>query len=169
MFLIPLFVIANTLRSSFIDFCSDMPVNNQSTNLLETPVTFRGSQVTNSIQALTNILDGSGNDDEPNAKCTKYLKFTPSQLSHLIHACTAHGQTSGLANRNPTTITSIVPLVSSYFNNAKYDDIICKPIKPIYNGSEADLMLILLWLDIWRQDDGGVPAMYLTIDDNTMT
>jgi len=65
-------------------------------------------------------------------------------------------------------MTMLNPMLSAlnpaYFNNAKYEDICCKPIKPFYDGTEADLMVFLLCIDIHCQDEGWAPATYVTID-----
>jgi hypothetical protein len=65
-------------------------------------------------------------------------------------------------------MTMLNPMLSAlnpaYFNNAKYKDICCKPIKPFYDGTEADLMVFLLCIDIHCQDEGWAPATYVTID-----
>jgi hypothetical protein len=46
----------------------------------------------------------------------------------------------------PDTSTTVRP--PSYYNNAKYEDIACKPIKPLYDGSEDQLIPFLTLLDI---------------------
>ncbi len=48
----------------------------------------------------------------------------------------------------------------AYFHNAKYIDISCHGIKPLYNGTKEDLMPFLLCLDIRHQDEGWAPATY---------
>jgi hypothetical protein len=50
-----------------------------------------------------------------------------------------------------------------YYNNAKYEDIISKPMKPSYNGSSDQLILFLNHLDIWHQDEGWYPIAFLMI------
>jgi hypothetical protein len=50
-----------------------------------------------------------------------------------------------------------------YYNNAKYEDIISKPIKPPSDGSSEQLIPFLNRLDIRRQDEGWYPITFLTI------
>jgi hypothetical protein len=50
-----------------------------------------------------------------------------------------------------------------YYNNAKYEDIISKPIKLPYDGSSEQLIPFLNRLDIRRQDEGWYPMTFLTI------
>lgn len=50
-----------------------------------------------------------------------------------------------------------------YYNNAKYEDIISKPIKPLYDGSSEQLVPFLNRLEIWRQDEGLYPITFLDI------
>jgi hypothetical protein len=44
-----------------------------------------------------------------------------------------------------------------------YEDIISKPLKPLYNGSSEQLIPFLNRLDIRRQDEGWYPVTFLTI------
>jgi hypothetical protein len=50
-----------------------------------------------------------------------------------------------------------------YYNNAKYEDINSKPIKPLYDGSSEQLIPFLNQLDIQRQDEGWYPITFLSI------
>jgi hypothetical protein len=50
-----------------------------------------------------------------------------------------------------------------YYNNAKYEDIISKPIKLLYDGSSEQLIPFLNRLDIQRQDKGWYPITFLSI------
>jgi hypothetical protein len=56
-----------------------------------------------------------------------------------------------------------IPKPPEYYNNAKYEDIISKPIKPPYDGSSEQLIPFLNRLDIRRQDKGWYPITFLTI------
>jgi hypothetical protein len=93
--------------------------------------------------------------------------MTPDQLSQLIQACFTPTQHSLTAISSPTAATFASPSNPAYFHNAKYEDICCKAIKPIYDGTEADLMPFLLRLDIHQQDEGWAPATYITIKEKT--
>jgi hypothetical protein len=65
-------------------------------------------------------------------------------------------------HRSPATV-----ILPEYYNNAKYEDLVCKPIKPLYDGSPEHLVPFLNRLDIRRQDEGWYPITFLTINDNT--
>jgi len=136
----------------------------------DTPDHAKGSSVN---QQLTSIIHGFGNandDQEPDAKRAKYLKITPAQLSQLITACSTPGiSPMPHPNTSPTTVTAIATTNATlpYVQNAKYEDICCRPIKPTYDGSEANLMPFLLRLDIRRQDEGWASATYLVFEAKT--
>lgn len=53
-----------------------------------------------------------------------------------------------------------------YYNNAKYEDLISKPLKPPYDGSSEQLVPFLNRLDIRRQDEGWYPITFITINNN---
>lgn len=53
-----------------------------------------------------------------------------------------------------------------YYNNMKYEDIVCKPIRPLCDGSLEHLVLFLNWLDMRRQDEGPYPITFITINGN---
>ncbi len=53
-----------------------------------------------------------------------------------------------------------------YYNTAKYEDLISKPIKPVYDSSSEQLVPFLNWLDIPRQDEGWYPITFITIHNN---
>lgn len=63
--------------------------------------------------------------------------------------------------RSPATV-----ILPEYYNNAKYEDIVCKPIKPLYDGILEHLVTFLNWLDLRRQDEGWYPIIFLTINGN---
>jgi len=123
-----------------------------------TPAAARGSSVTQAIMNCTNGMDTSNDEEEPHAKQTRYLKFTPAQLSQLIMACsTPVGHMSVPTQASLTSIAIAPSTAPAYVTNAKYEEICCKPIKPTYEGTEEDLMPFLLHLDIRRQDEGCPP------------
>jgi hypothetical protein len=89
----------------------------------DTPDHVRGSLV---IQQLTSIIQGIGNandDQEPDAKRTKYLKLTPEKLSQLITACSTPGLSSTpTLNISPSSVTASITTNATlpYVQNAKY-------------------------------------------------
>jgi hypothetical protein len=93
------------------------------------------------------------------------LGDSDAEESKLLQACTSKGQVLARTNGSPVSTATVAPYVPDYLNNAKFEGISCKPIKPIYNGTKVDLMPFLLCLDICHQDQGWASATYLTIDD----
>jgi hypothetical protein len=132
-----------------------------------TPMAAQGSSVTQAIMNYPNSIDTSNDREEPNVKQTRRLKFTPEQLSQLIMACsTPVGQMSVPTQASLTSIAIAPSTAPVYVTNAKYEEICCKPIKPLYEGTEEDLIPFLLHLDIRSQDEGWAPATYITIEGN---
>jgi hypothetical protein len=41
---------------------------------------------------------------------------------------------------NPPTISRSTPVTPDYFGNAKYEDIICKPLKPLYDSTRFGIL-----------------------------
>jgi hypothetical protein len=93
--------------------------------------------VTDSIRLFTESLTINDGGAEPVAKRFKYVRMTLVQLSRSTPASHPLLDTS-----SPSGVA--VPAIQqpAYVNNAKYDDICCKLIKPLYDG--ADLMAYLL-------------------------
>ena len=143
-------------------------VTDNTLDALLTPERQRGQMVTNSIRQLTQQMTDTNDEDEPTPKRSRYLKFTPEQLSQLIVACSTTGTLPhNIQQSSPTSVLPSNAHTPSYVANAKYEEICCKAIKPTYDGTEADLMPFLLRLDIRRQDEGWVPATYIEVEDNT--
>jgi hypothetical protein len=59
------------------------------------------------------------------------------------------------------TLTSCFP---AYYNDAQYEKISCKAIKPIYDGSEEQLIPFLTKLHVQHQHEGWAPATYANIN-----
>jgi hypothetical protein len=56
---------------------------------------------------------------------------------------------------------------TDHYNNARYEDIICRPIKPMYDGSPDHLVPFLNRLDIRRQDEAWKAVTYITENNQT--
>jgi hypothetical protein len=96
----------------------------------ETPAAAQGSSVT---RAISDFLSMTNDEEEPNAKWGRYLKFTPEQLSRLITACTTPARPlSSTDQASPTSVIAASNMAPAYMTNAEYEEIRCKPIKPIY-------------------------------------
>jgi hypothetical protein len=66
--------------------------------------------------------------------------------------------------RSPASVAFPGASTPAYYNNAKYEEICCRAIKPIYDGSEGELMPFLTQIDIRRQDEGWAPTTYVTLN-----
>jgi hypothetical protein len=133
-----------------------------------TPDETHGAAVTRHIQEITPLYDDPNDDDGPSTKCQRYLKITPEHLSQIISACTSQViSPSTLLHGSPSSVSTHTTSTPAYFHNAKYEDISCRGIKLIYNGSEDDLMPFLLRLDIRRQDEGWSPATYVSVENKS--
>jgi hypothetical protein len=85
------------------------------------------------------------------------------QLTSNSPLRTPHLRTSVNSNQSRSFAGSTKP--PEYYNNAKYEDIISKPMKPPYDGSSDQLIPFLNRLDIRRQDEGWYPITFLTINN----
>jgi hypothetical protein len=144
------------------------PFNGENTRL-HTPVILRGQPVTEAILDILNPTSTTNdNDEDHSAKRAKYIKMTPDQLSQLSNTCSNQIlQTLTPMGRSPTSIVSNTTVNPAYYNNAKYEEICCRAMKPLYDGSKEELMPFFTRLDIRRQDEGWAPATYVTTDDKT--
>jgi hypothetical protein len=69
------------------------------------------------------------------------------------------------ASNSPRRQLPIIMPTPEYYTNAKYEDLACKPIKPLYDGSPEQLVPFLNRLDIRRQDEGWYPITFLVNQD----
>jgi len=60
------------------------------------------------------------------------------------------------------------PSIPEYFNNAKYEDIVCKPLKPLYDGTLDNLVPFLNRLDIRHHDEGWGTITYLKVNNREL-
>ncbi len=88
-----------------------------------------------------------------------YLKLTTDQLTQLLMACSTPAAPVTTPDNSPTSVVLVSSKLPAFINNAKYEAICCRPIVPLYDGTEADLMPFLLHLDIRRQDEGWASAI----------
>jgi hypothetical protein len=122
--------------------------------IMETPEGINGKSIVDSI---CNIL-GQDEDTNDNAKHRskhpKYFKFTALFTRSIdYHPIPAPLTTTPFVSRSPTSLIGTTLITPTYMVNAKYKEISCKPIKPLYDGTTDDLMPFLLRLDIRHQDD----------------
>lgn len=140
------------------------------------------SDITNILQELQNQHPNIGSPssqpetpvyNEKISDAIRYLQQQHEEFQKILNDSTNidHSQTNTVTNltNNPypsgqhQRISNVLP---EYYNNAKYEEIICRPIKPLYDGSPDQLVPFLNRLDIRRQDEGWYPITFLTIQDN---
>lgn len=92
--------------------------------------------------------------------------FATMTHNNLTHASGVN-PSSNLSNSSGISLPTTTIKNPEYYNNAKYEDIISKPIKPNYDGSSEQLIPFLNRLDIRRQGEGWYPITFLTIHQNT--
>jgi hypothetical protein len=99
---------------------------------------------------------------------------TDSQLQLLLQCCRQQQAmiaelTQQRSASSSTTAANIVTPAKApdYYNNARYEDIICKPVKPAYDGSADQLVPFLNRLDIRRQDESWYPITFIMIAQHT--
>jgi hypothetical protein len=129
----------------------------------ETPPTDRGTSVMDAIRHVTRALESTNDADDQSIKRPRDLKLTTDQLTQLLTACSTPAAPVTTPDNSSTLVVSVSSKLPAYVNNAKNEAICCRPIVPLYDGTEADLMPFLLCLDIRRQDEGWAPATYITI------
>jgi hypothetical protein len=124
------------------------------------------------LRQLNDNTSPSGTASEPTS-----ITLTTEQISTLLQFFKQQQELIALMTVDMNThATNALPGTSShvlnphhhikmpkYYNNAKYKDIICKPIKPSYNGSSEQLLPFLNRLNIRHQYKGWHPITFLTI------
>jgi hypothetical protein len=77
-----------------------------------------------------------------------------------------------LASTPPPSSPPVVPPPTStpdYFTSAKYEDLTCRPIKPLYGRTSDNLVPFLNRLDIRCHDEGwGSITTYIKIQNSTL-
>jgi hypothetical protein len=79
-------------------------------------------------------------------------------MQEYLDSRTTQGPTLGLH-----LITPMKP--NDHFNNAKHEDLVCEPIKPIYDGSPDSLIHILHCLNLYCQDEAWASIVMITQDE----
>jgi hypothetical protein len=118
-------------------------------------------------EVLQELQSNPTNDDSVSSRSSKRSRnivLTPEQFNQLLQTC------SKVQTPSPTSTTQFSSQNSStqppaYYSNAKYEEISCKGIKPLYDGSEDTLIPFLTKLDLRRQHEGWAPATYITVAD----
>jgi hypothetical protein len=123
------------------------------------------------ISTILREAQDSTNDDDRSTKRAKYIKLTPDQFNRLLDTCSKQqariDQLSTSIQGSSYSTQTRSSNTPSYYANAKYEEISCKPIKPLYNGSEDSLVPFLTKLDLRRQNEGWASATFITVNHHT--
>jgi hypothetical protein len=108
-------------------------------------------------------------DDESGSKKCKFVHLSTDQFTMPMQCFTQQQKdiSTLLQQHNTTSSTRSTPSSTDdsanqvpkqnkpndHYNNAKYEDIICRPIKPAYDGTADQLVPFLNRLDIRHQDE----------------
>jgi hypothetical protein len=129
-----------------------------------TPTSPIQRNITDILQEKNNTLQAPQATPNPSS-----VTINSDTLSNLLLAVqrqqdTISKLTPALVNSSSSSMPTTqrhTQALSEYYNNAKYEEIICKPIKPIYDGSAEQLVPFLNCLDIRRQDESWYPITFL--------
>jgi hypothetical protein len=99
------------------------------------------------------------------AEMLHYFQQQQDEIQTIIESTTpaGHSHTKVSLNRTPSSPMDQLSTLPHYYNNAKFEDIICCPIKPLCDGSPEKLVPFLNHLDIKQQDEGWYPITFLKI------
>jgi len=124
---------------------------------LASPIPQNSSTFNDLIQCLN---DTPTDEPPPEGKRRKFVHLASAQFTMLLQCL--HQQQRDISNILSKSASSLTPTLSGppsgsrptdYYNNAKYEDIICHPMKPLYDVSINDLVPFLNCLDIQRHDE----------------
>jgi hypothetical protein len=118
-------------------------------NMASTPTT------NSDMPSSTTITDGQ---QKTLLQCFHKQQATIEQLM------AQHQDSSSTSTNNVVT----PPKYPGYYSNARYEDIICKPIKPAYDGNADQLVPFLNRLDIRRQDESWYPITFVHIKQQAL-
>lgn len=149
------------------------PATNNITITPSTPankLTRLTSDINNILQELQNHSPNLGSPSRQQStpaykeriSVTRYFEQQRKEIQKIITnaaAATTLPTNQSLFMQNHRATKSL----PEYYNNAKYEDIICCLIKPLYDGSPEQLVPFLNQLDIWHQDKGWYPITFLKI------
>jgi hypothetical protein len=135
----------------------------------QTPI-HQSNQIVND---LLHQLNTNGTQETMHDRPTP-ANITESQL-HTLLQCFREQQTmidELMKHQNASQSAMVAKIITpakapDYYNNARYEDIICKPIKPVYDGTADQLVPFLNRLDIRRQDESWYPITFINIGDQT--
>jgi hypothetical protein len=144
---------------------SSTPNSRHGQHVASTPKPNTSSPISSNITNLLNELQlNDTNDGETQQpKRSRNITLTPAQFSILLGL---HSNIAPQSDSSPTSTTATISSPSAlpaYYSNAKYEEISCKAIKPLYNGSEENLIPFLTKLELHRQHEGWASATFVTV------
>jgi hypothetical protein len=124
--------------------------------------------ITDSSQAtffntLTSTLQNTEDISQVSPTLVRDLLARFQQQQQLIDMLLQQQQ----AQSSPQQTQQPTKKIPDYYNIAKYEDIICRGIKPPYDGTPDQLIPFLNRLDIRRQDESWYPSTIFILDDKT--
>jgi hypothetical protein len=127
---------------------------------LETPFTPQNPTINRLLQQMN-----QGNN-EPSSKHGKYIQMAPEQFHSIM--TTGASQQDFITKLLESPHSSIFSHQTNrthptYYNNAQFDENATRPIKPIYDGLEDQLIPFLACLDIRCQYEGLASATFVFI------
>jgi hypothetical protein len=153
-------------------------------NIAATP-THNQSPISTEINDLLRTLQDNADDDHSNKK-RKFVHLSADQFTILMKCFQQQqldisklvGATTSSPNQNtsdhsvPSPVSTQTDLsakakLNTYYNTAKLEDIICRPIQPAYDGKPDGLIPFLNKLDLRRQDESWSPATYFDHNGKT--
>jgi hypothetical protein len=153
-----------------------MPNNSTPSSAAKSASSSSPSVVDAFSKIIHDALHPSNANDGESSKSNKkqrIIQFTPAQFDSLLQTLTTVTPPTP-CNPPPPPSTPVLSGISTsasmpaYYNNAKYEEITCKPLKPLYDGSEDNLMPFLTHLDVRRQNEGWALATYISVDGKTI-
>jgi hypothetical protein len=89
--------------------------------------------------------------------------ITPDQLNLILQRFQQQQATIDHLLQREQQHNSNKAKIPDYYNIAKYEDIICKGLKPLYDGSSKNLIPFLNRLNIRRQDESWYPSTIINV------
>jgi hypothetical protein len=109
--------------------------------------------------------------EEPSSKKGRYIKLTYELFKQLMQTCTGQQAFISGLMASPDSIifpgNSHLSACPAHYTIAKFEEIACRAIKPVYDSSKDQLISFLSRSDIQCQNKGWPSATFITILDET--
>jgi len=112
---------------------------------------------------VTNVLHSIQEppEEEPTRKKQRFVHLTTDQFTTLLQCYEKQQQDTN----TPLSVPNTRP--QDYYNNAKFEDLACRPITPAYDGSASQLIPFMNKLHLRRQNELWATSTYFTINNKT--